>query len=56
MDEQENVSQSVARQVSDISGSAAEGLESIDDLVTTCDRLEDSVTNIESLMARFRIQ
>jgi methyl-accepting chemotaxis protein len=55
MDEQENVSQSVARQVSEISASVAESLESIDDLVTTCDRLEDSVTSIESLMARFRI-
>jgi len=55
MDEQENVSQSVARQVSEISASVAESLESIDELVTTCDRLEDSVTSIESLMARFRI-
>lgn len=55
MDEQENVSQSVARQVSDISGEAAESLASIDELVTTCDRLEDSVTGIETLMARFRI-
>lgn len=55
MDEQENVSQSVARQVSEISASMAESLESIDELVTTCDRLEDSVTSIESLMARFRI-
>jgi len=55
MDEQERVSQSVAMQVNDISASAVESLESIDELVTTCDRLEDSVTNIESLMARFRI-
>ena len=55
MDEQEDVSQSVARQVTEISASAAEGLENINELVTTCDRLEDSVTNIESLMARFRI-
>ena len=55
MDEQENVSQSVARQVSEISASVAESLESIDELVTTCDRLEESVTSIESLMARFRI-
>jgi len=55
MDEQEYVSQSVARQVSEISASVAESLESIDELVTTCDRLEESVTSIESLMARFRI-
>ena len=55
MDEQETVSQSVARQVTDISASAVESLERIDELVTTCDRLEHSVTNIESLMARFRV-
>lgn len=55
MDEQESVSQSVAHQVTDISGEAARSLESIDELVTTCDRLEDSVASIESLMARFRI-
>ncbi|PHQ26528.1 chemotaxis protein [Marinobacter guineae] len=53
MNEQENVSQVVARQVNDISASAVESLESIGELVTTCDRLEDSVSNIESLMARF---
>lgn len=55
MDEQESVSQSVAQQVGDISSEAAQSLESIDELVTTCDRLEDSVTSIETLMARFRI-
>ena len=55
MDEQESVSRNVSRQVNDISGSAVDSLEEIDGLVTTCDRLEDSVSNIEALMGRFRI-
>ncbi|HDZ36789.1 MAG TPA: methyl-accepting chemotaxis protein [Marinobacter sp.] len=55
MDEQEDVSQSVTRQVNDISGSATASLEQIDGLVTTCERLEASVANIEALAGRFRI-
>lgn len=55
MDEQEGVSQTVSHQVNDISASAAGSLGEIEELVTTCDRLEDSVRNIEALVSRFRI-
>ncbi|WP_417500656.1 methyl-accepting chemotaxis protein [Marinobacter sp.] len=55
MDEQEGVSQSVARQVNDISGSATVSLEQIDGLVTTCEQLEASVADIEALTERFRV-
>lgn len=55
MDEQENVSQSVTRQVSDISEMASDSLSSIDELVSTSDRLEQSAADTERVMARFRI-
>lgn len=55
MDEQEDVSRSVTRQVNDISCSATESLDQIDGLVTTCERLEASVADIEALAGRFRV-
>jgi len=55
MEEQEGVSQSVARQVNDISSSATESLDNIDELVGTCDRLEESAAGIKALMSRFRV-
>lgn len=56
MDEQEDVSQSVARQVNDISASTTVSLEQIDELVTTCERLEVSVADIETLAGRFHVR
>ncbi|MBU2875432.1 methyl-accepting chemotaxis protein [Marinobacter salexigens] len=56
MDEQEDVSQSVARQVNDISASTTVSLEQVDELVSTCERLELSVTDIEALAGRFHVR
>ncbi|OZB03550.1 MAG: chemotaxis protein, partial [Marinobacter sp. 34-60-7] len=55
MDEQEGVSQSVAQQVNEISSAATENLEGIEDLVATGERLEASVSHIESLTRQFRV-
>lgn len=55
MDEQENVSQAVTQQVSEISESASDSLLSINDLVGASDRLEQSAADTERLMAKFRI-
>ncbi|WP_336367521.1 methyl-accepting chemotaxis protein [Marinobacter sp. C2H3] len=54
MDEQEQVSQSVARQVSDISVAAGHTRDEIGRLVRTGERLKQSVNNIESLVSSFR--
>jgi len=55
MDEQESVSQSVAQQVNEISGAATENLDGIEELVATGERLEASVSHIESLTRQFRV-
>ncbi|HCP22369.1 MAG TPA: methyl-accepting chemotaxis protein [Marinobacter hydrocarbonoclasticus] len=55
MDEQERVSQSVAQQVNEISSAAAQNLDEIDGLVATGERLETSVSHIESLTGQFRV-
>lgn len=55
MDEQERVSQSVAQQVNEISGAATENLDGIEELVATGERLEASVSHIESLTRQFRV-
>jgi methyl-accepting chemotaxis protein len=55
MDEQEDVSRSVSRNVTEISGSSSENLEQIEQLVTTSDQLKQSMSDIETLIGRFRV-
>jgi methyl-accepting chemotaxis protein len=55
MDEQEDVSHSVSRNVTEISGSSSENLAQIEQLVTTSDQLKRSMADIEALIGRFRV-
>jgi len=55
MDEQEDVSRSVSRNVTEISGSSSENLAEIEQLVATSDQLKASMSDIEALIGRFRV-
>ena len=55
MDEQEDVSRSVSRNVTEISGSSSENLAEIEQLVATSDQLKASRSDIEALIGRFRV-
>ena len=55
MDEQEDVSRSVSRNVTEISGSSSENLAEIEQLVATSDQLKATMSDIEALIGRFRV-
>ncbi len=55
MDEQEDVSRSVSRNVTEISGSSSENLAQIEQLVVTSNQLKRSMSDIEALIGRFRV-
>lgn len=55
MDEQEDVSRSVSRNVNEISESSSESLQQIEQLVATGDQLKASMGEIENLIGRFRV-
>lgn len=55
MDEQEDVSRSVSRSVTEISGSSSQSLAQIEQLVATSDQLKASTSDIEALIGRFRV-
>lgn len=55
MDEQEDVSRSVSRNVTEISGSSSENLAQIEQLVVTSNQLKRSMSDIEALVGRFRV-